>query len=148
MKRFEKWSVWVTSFLTVATGAGYFVTKYLFTSPDPYSVVSHPWQPYFLKAHILVSPLLLFALGLVAVDHVWSHWAGGVQVSRRTALVTALSIVPMVVTGYLIQVLTAEGWVTAMAISHIAFGTLYGLGLVAHNWIVRRSGWAGRSSGG
>lgn len=145
MKRFEKWSVWVTSFLTVATGVGYFVTKYLFTSPDPYSVVGHPWQPYFLKAHILVSPLLLFALGLVAVDHVWSHWVEGVQVSRRTAIATAVSIVPMVVTGYLIQVLTAEGWVRAMAISHIAFGTLYGVGLVLHNWIVRRSGRAGEA---
>lgn len=147
MKRFEKWSLWITSSLTVATGAGYFVTKYLFTSPDPYSVVGHPWQPYFLKAHILVSPLLLFALGLVAVDHVWTHWVEGVQVSRRTAIATALSIVPMVVTGYLIQVLTVEGWVRAMAMGHIAFGTLYAVGFVAHTWIVRRSGRVGGPGG-
>jgi len=139
VRRLEKWSVWITSLLTLATGVGYFVTKYLFTTSDPFAVVNHPWQPFFLKAHILVSPLLLLALGAVAVDHVWKHFATGVRLSRRTALVTAISVLPMVLTGYLVQVLTGEGWVRAMAISHIAFGTIYGIGLVLHSWIVRRA---------
>lgn len=138
MNRFEKWSVWSTSALTVLTGLGYFVIKYLFPSPGPYAVVNHWLQPWFLKAHIVVSPLLLFALGLIAVHHVWEHWVTGVQVSRRSAVATALAVVPMVLTGYLIQVLTAEGWVRAMAISHIAFGCLYGAGLAVHTWIIRR----------
>lgn len=139
MSGFSKWSVWVTSALTAATGAAYFVTKYLLASPAPYSVVNHPWEPYFLKAHILVSPLLLFALGLVAVEHIWKHYVTGVRLSRRTAIVTAAAVVPMVATGYLIQVFTDEGWARAMAISHIAFGTLYAVGLLLHSWIVRRA---------
>jgi len=101
-------------------------------------VVNHPWQPYFLKAHVLVSPLLLFALGTIAVHHVWEHWVTGVRVSRRSAVLTALAVVPMVVTGYLIQVLTAQGWVRSMAIAHIVFGGLYGVGLALHTWIIRR----------
>lgn len=139
MSRFEKWSVWSTSALTALTGIGYFVTKYLLSSPDPYAVVNHPAQPWFLKAHVLVSPLLLFALGTIAVGHVWEHYVTGVQASRRTALLTALAVVPMVITGYLIQVLTGEGWIRAMAISHIVFGGLYGIGLAAHTWIIRRA---------
>lgn len=139
MSTLHKWSVWVTSALTVLTGVAYFAVKYLMTTSDPYAVVSHPWQPYLLKAHILVSPFLLFALGMIAVDHVWRHYRQGIRLSRRTALTTAAAVLPMVLTGYAIQVFTDEGWVTAMAVSHIAFGALYGLGLVAHNWIVSRS---------
>lgn len=138
MNRFEKWSVWITSALTVVTGVGYFVTKYLFSPEDPYAVVGHPWQPFFLKAHILVSPLLLFALGLIAVQHVWRHFVSGVRWSRRSGLTTALAVLPMVATGYLIQALTSAGWIRAMAWSHIAFGVLYGAGLVAHVWWIRR----------
>lgn len=137
MSRFEKWAVWSTSALTVLTGVGYFVTKYLVASPDPYAVVNHPLQPWFLKTHVVVSPLMLFALGTIAVEHVWKHYVSGVEVSRRSALITALAVIPMVLTGYLIQVLTDEGWVRAMALSHIVFGALYGLGLALHTWIIR-----------
>lgn len=145
MSPFQKWSVWITSALTAATGVAYFVTKYLFAPDGGYAVVGHPWQPYFLKAHIVVSPLLIFALGLVAVDHVWDHVVSGVRLSRRTALVTVASVVPMIATGYLIQVLTAAGWVRAMALAHIGFGVLYALGLGAHNAIVW---WKGAGGGG
>jgi hypothetical protein len=138
MNRFEKWSVWITSALTVLTGVGYFVTKYLFTASDPYAVVSHPWQPFFLKAHILVSPLLLFALGIIAIHHVWKHFVSGIRWSRRSGVITALAVLPMVLTGYLIQALTDAGWVSAMAWAHIGFGFLYGLGLVVHTWMIRR----------
>lgn len=137
MSRFEKWSVWTTSILTVLTGVGYFVTKYLVSTADPFAVVNHPLQPWFLKAHILVSPLLLFALGLITVRHVWRHFRSGVRWSRKSGITAAISVVPMVVTGYLIQTFTATGWVRAMAISHIVFGFLYALGLAAHQWIIR-----------
>lgn len=138
MKPFERWSVWVTSFLTVATGTGYFVTKYLLSSPDPYAIVNHPLQPIFLKLHVVTSPLLLFALGLIAVRHVWRHFRSGVRWSRKSGMVTALSIVPMVLTGYLIQVLTSAGWIRAMAISHVVFGFLFAVGFGAHSWVIRR----------
>lgn len=138
MKPFERWSVWVTSFLTVASGTGYFVTKYLMSSPDPYAVVNSPLQPLFLKLHVLTSPLLLFALGLITVRHVWRHFRSGVRWSRKSGLTAAIAVVPMVVTGYLIQVLTAAGWIRAMAIAHVVFGFLYAVGFGMHSWIIRR----------
>lgn len=137
MSRFEKWSVWATSVLTVVTGAGYFVTKYLYSSGDPYAVVNHPLQPVFLKAHIVVSPLLLFALGLITVRHVWRHFRTGVAWSRKSGITAAVAVIPMVLTGYLIQVLTDTGWVRAMALSHIAFGFLYFIGVALHSWVIR-----------
>lgn len=143
MTSFEKWSVWITFLLTVATGTGYFATKYLATAHDPFAVINHPWQPFFLKAHILVSPLLLFALGMVAVHHVWKHYRSGIRRRRRSGLTAALSILPMVVSGYVIQVLTDAGWVRAMAWSHIGVGVLFAVGLGLHQW----TGRAGKGSG-
>ena len=138
MKPFERWSVWVTTVLTVLSGTGYFVTKYLVTTPDPYAVVNHPLQPLFLKVHVVASPLLLFALGLIAVRHVWRHYRSGVRWSRKSGITIALSFVPMVVTGYLIQVLTAAGWIRAMAWAHVGFGFLYAVGFGVHSWVIRR----------
>lgn len=138
MNRFEKWSVWSTTLLTAATGIGFYWTKYLAVSTDPFSVINHPLQPVFLKLHILVAPLFLFALGTVAIRHIWRHIRTGVRHSRKSGLITALSVGPMILTGYLLQVLTGEGWLRAMALSHVGFGLLYLSGIGLHQWFLRR----------
>ncbi|MDX1579947.1 MAG: hypothetical protein R3266_15795 [Gemmatimonadota bacterium] len=138
MKPFERWSVWVTTVLVVVSGTGYFVTKYLMTSADPYAVVNHPLQPLFLKVHVVASPLLLFALGLITVRHVWRHYRSGVRWSRKSGITIAVAVAPMVLTGYLIQVLTSAGWIRAMAWAHIGFGFLYAVGFGVHSWVIRR----------
>ncbi|MDP9348192.1 MAG: hypothetical protein M3P24_03475, partial [Gemmatimonadota bacterium] len=138
MTRFEKWSVWSTSAATTATGVGFFWAKYLVESSDPWAVVNHPLQPWFLKAHILVAPLMVFAVGMITVRHIWVHFRSGAPHGRRTGIVTALALGPMVLTGYLIQAVTHAGWLRAMAISHIVFGTLFALGLSIHQPLVSR----------
>lgn len=146
MTRFEKWSVWSTSVATTATGVGFFWAKYLVRPTDPWAVVNHPLQPWLLKAHILVAPLMVFAVGMIAMRHVWQHYRSGVRPGRRSGITTALALGPMVLTGYLIQAVTHVGWLRAMAISHIVFGVLYALGLAIHQPVVRRvkKGRAGR----
>lgn len=134
MSAFERWAVWTTSVATFITGAIYLWLKYLLVNDDPLAVVNHPWQPALLKAHILVSPLLVFSIGLVAVRHVWRHLQSGMREGRRSGVLTVLVLGPMVLSGYLIQALTEEGWLTAMAISHIGLGLIYGAGLLAHQY--------------
>jgi len=138
MSRFERWNLWVTTVLVIATGAGLFVTKYLFSTSEPWAVINHPWQPWFLKVHIVVSPLLIFAVGTITIRHIWAHYRSGQARGRHTGIVTALVTIPMIGTGYLIQVITAVGWVQAMAIAHIVFGTVYALGLSAHQVMVQQ----------
>ncbi|MFQ5889465.1 MAG: hypothetical protein ACE5JR_05355 [Gemmatimonadota bacterium] len=136
MTRFEKWSVWLTSVLTALTGFGYTWTKYFMHTDDPWAVVNHPLEPWFLKLHVVVAPLFMFAIGLIAIRHVWKHIATGVRQARRSGLTMVLVLLPMVATGYLIQVVTHRGWLRAMAISHIAFGVLYVLGMAAHQAVL------------
>jgi uncharacterized membrane protein len=110
--------------------------KYFMVSEEPYSVVNHPLQPLVLKIHILVSPLLVFALGLIALKHVAEHLRRKVRTGRRSGLLLAASAAPMVVSGYLIQVLTDETWLEAAVLTHIVTGTLFALACAAH-WAAR-----------
>ncbi|HEX6106551.1 MAG TPA: hypothetical protein VFZ26_13280 [Gemmatimonadales bacterium] len=134
MTAFERWAVWSTSIATLLTGVVYLVMKYFLVSDDPFAVVNHPWQPVVLKAHILVAPLLTFSIGLVALRHIWRHLQSNMREGRRSGLVTLTAVVPMIGTGYLIQAVTQEGLLRAMALSHIGLGLLYGLGLLAHSF--------------
>lgn len=140
MTRFEKWSVLSTSLLTALTGIVYIWMKYFMEPTDPWAVVNHPLQPLVLKAHILVAPLLVFAAGMIAVRHIWRNFRAGVRFARRSGLTTAITLMPMIVTGYLIQAITHEGWLFAVAMAHIAAGLLYALGLAVHAWVGGRRG--------
>lgn len=139
MTRFEKASVWVTSLLVGITGIVYGWMKYLTVSNDPFSVINHPLQPLFLKLHILVAPLFLLAIGMIAVRHIWRHFRSRTRRSRRSGITAALSLVPMVGTGYLIQVVTGESLLLAMVIAHVALGLLYLFAIGLHQWIIGRS---------
>ena len=134
MTRLERWSVWSSSVLTFVTGVVYLWLKYVLVTDDPFAVVNHPWQPVVLKVHILVAPLLVFSVGMVALRHVWRHLKSGSREGRRSGLVTLAMFGPMIATGYLIQAVTAEGWLRAMAWSHIGLGLVYGLALLAHQF--------------
>lgn len=138
MTRFERWCVVATSAGTAVTGVGYLWIRYFMEPVDPFSVINHPLQPWFLKAHILVSPFLLFAVGAIAVRHVWRHYRQRVRPGRRTGLATALSLLPMVLTGYLIQSVTHEGWLTGIALSHVGLGLLFTAGVALHYFLARR----------
>lgn len=138
MTRFEKWAVWLTTALTAISGIGYFWTKYLLETDDPWALVNNPLEPWFLRVHVVAAPLLVFAIGTITLRHVWRHFRGGIRWGRRSGMAVTLLVAPMVLTGYLIQVVTGQGWLRALAISHIAFGFLYLIGLFVHQAIISR----------
>lgn len=137
MSRFERWGVWVTSILTATTGVGLLWTKYFMQSADPWAVVNSPLQPWLLRTHLIVSPLLVFAIGLITTRHIWRHFRTAVRTGRRSGVTTGLVIFPMIVSGYLIQVITGRGWLVAMVIVHVATGLLYAAGLLLHQVAIR-----------
>jgi hypothetical protein len=134
MTWFERWAVWSTSVATFVTGVIYLWMKYLMVSGDPLAVANHPLQGIVLKVHILVAPLLIFSVGLVTLRHVWRHLRTQMPEGRRSGLLTMVVLGPMIVSGYLIQTITHEGWLKAMAVSHIGLGLIYGVGLLAHQF--------------
>ena len=136
MSPFQKWLLLGSSAATGLTGVVYAWMKYLLEPTEPWAVINHPWEPWMLKAHILVAPVLVFAVGLIATDHIWKHYRLRVRARRRSGLALLWVAVPMVLTGYLIQAVTAAGWLTALVWAHLITGAIYLVALGVH-WAVR-----------
>lgn len=132
MTSFERWSVWLTTFGTLVTGLVYWWMKDLMTGTDPWSVVNHPLQPWVLKAHILIAPFLVFSVGLITSRHIWRHYRMGVGKGRRTGLIAASTFGALVVSGYVLQVLTAETLLRVIGWTHLGLGIVYSVGVAAH----------------
>jgi hypothetical protein len=65
VKRWEAW--WNHSALIAisVTGVVYGVFKYFVPSPDPNSRAGHPFQPWAMKAHLLIAPFAICGIGLI-----------------------------------------------------------------------------------
>jgi hypothetical protein len=64
---------------------------------------------------------------------------------RRSGYTLAVAAIVMVVTGYLIQVVTQEGWLRLVALIHIGVGLAYVAWLSVHRVLVRLAGEGERS---
>ena len=121
-----------SSGLTALTGTIYGIMKYFMVSTDPYAVINHPWQPYFLKLHILTAPLMVFAVGLVFRRHVIERWRSGSAGGRRSGAIITGLFTPLVLTGYLIQVVTGGALLQGLVLSHLVTAGAFLAGLGMH----------------
>lgn len=144
MSRFESWMIHLSNLLVGGTGLVYAWMAYLARPSDPYAVVNHPLQPAAQHLHVLTAPLLVFAVGLIWQRHVWAHWRRGAKKGKRSGLGMVLTLVPMVVSGYLIQTAVEPGWRQAWVVVHVATSLLWVAGYLAHQiplalgWLRRR----------
>lgn len=125
MTRFERWMLWVPGVIVTVTGIGFGWIKYFVEPSDPYAVVRHPLEPWLLKIHIVAAPFLVFGFGLVFMQHILRQWRSGRPSGRRSGLATALTVIPMILSGYLIQTVTGRTLVIALVVVHIVTGLAY-----------------------
>jgi len=119
------------------TGLAYAAFKHLMTHEDPFSAVNHPLQPWALHLHVLAAPVLVFAVGAIFKDHVIGKYLNGSpRPARRSGVLFLAVLLPSILTGYLLQVITAEGWRAAAAWTHLGFGVLLLLLYGAHLLVV------------
>lgn len=139
MSRFEAWLAHVATILVGGTGLVYAWMRYVLQPLEPFAVVNHPLQPTVQHLHVLVAPLLVFVAGQIWYRHAWMHWKKGVPQGRRSGIGLALTLVPMVVSGYLIQTTVSEGWRTAWVVVHCAASALWIAGYLGHQ-LARQAG--------
>ncbi|MFY9549800.1 MAG: hypothetical protein WAU32_01505 [Thermoanaerobaculia bacterium] len=132
MKRWEAW--WNHSALIAVsvTGVLYGLFKYFVPGSDPDSRVSHPLQPWFMKAHILVAPFAVMGVGLLLRRHALARIRSGESNGRRTGTAMLWLFLPLALTGYLVQVFTAPGFTRAAGYAHAALGLIFLLGYSIH----------------
>jgi len=136
---FERTIVGLATWWMSLTGAAYFFMKYLMSASDPYSVVHHPWQPHALSLHVIGGPIAVFALGLIARDHIVDRLLDPRQRrGRGTGLVLLILAPSMIASGYLLQVVTDPAVKRVLVGAHLISGGLYAL-LFAGHLLVGRS---------
>lgn len=64
--------------------------------------------------------------------HVWAGWKRGGRDRQRTGVSLALTLVPMVVSGYLLQTAVEESWRRAWVVVHLAASALWLLSYLVH----------------
>jgi hypothetical protein len=130
---------------TLAIGSGLLLAaaKYLPlispvpTSGDEYSRASSPWEPLAHNAHVLLVPLLLFACGVIWKSHIVPKWNGyrasSCKVPKKFSGLSLLFIaLPMIATGYLIQVSVDERLRLAFVIVHLMTSAVWTIAYVTH----------------
>jgi hypothetical protein len=129
--------VWLhlTVALTAITGVVFAVMKYLMRSDDEFSVVNHPLQPHMLAIHVVVAPAVLFVLGWTFSNHILPKYRFGNGKNRRSGVIAALLIVPMALSGYLLQVSVNETLREVMAWAHWITSGVFAVTYVVHLWV-------------
>jgi len=141
LNRIEAWFMHISTILVGGTGVVYAVMRYLMDPVDSFSVVNHPWQSGVQHLHVLVAPLTVFAFGLIWRNHVFGHYRRGLSTARRSGISLMLTMVPMAVSGYLIQVSVVEFWRDTWIIVHCIASFLWLTGYLTHQVIhLRRKG--------
>lgn len=131
----KRWEVWWNHAALVAvslTGVAYGIFKYFVPGSDPDSRIGHPWQPVMLKAHILVAPLAVFAIGLLFRRHALARILMKESNGRRSGAIMFWIVLPLTLTGYLIPVFVDTTAVRASGWSHAVLGLVFLLGYAFH----------------
>jgi hypothetical protein len=115
----------------VVTGVVYAVMRYILQPAEEWAVVNHPWQPHFQHIHVLVAPALVFAIGLIWQSHVLAKFRNG-RKGRMTGLVLLGAFVPMVASGYAVQITVSEVWRSGWIVAHLVTSGLWVLVFAAH----------------
>lgn len=134
MRRFDTRLQHVSNVLAIGTGIAYAWAKYLAPAANPYSSAS-AWEGPTHSMHVLGVPLLVFACGFIWRHHVlpmWHHLGSRSRSKTFSGLGLIFVLVPMIATGYLIQVTVEENWRKAWVIVHLTASAAWSLSYLVH----------------
>lgn len=132
MRRADKLLTYAAVATVGGSGVVYAWLLYFGETEDEFGPVQHAWTPDLQAAHVVTAPLFAFALGLIWRYHVVQKLRSGAPQRRRTGLVVATQSLPMIATGYLLQVSVDETWRALWTWSHVGTSLLFLAGFAAH----------------
>ncbi len=138
MKRWERWTFNALSLAVAATGFAYLWMKYALPIDDPFAVVNHPRQTSMLALHVVASPAFILIFGIIFNSHIMKKLSATRLPNRRSGFVSLGTFATMVVSGYLLQVSSSDGWLQALVVVHVASGAVFSIVYAAHLVITAR----------
>ncbi|MFT7517055.1 MAG: hypothetical protein ACI84O_000843 [Myxococcota bacterium] len=108
------------------SGVVYFWMLYLIENENDFSILNHPYQDAVRNWHIVLAPLLVFAVALILKGHILKKIRGNYRGRGRISgyLLCAL-FAPMVFSAYLLQIASDELWHTIFSYSHNTISFLW-----------------------
>jgi hypothetical protein len=133
VKPWERWTFGLLALIVSATGGAYFWMKYMIVNTDPFAVVNHPWQAAMLAAHLVAAPGLLLMFGIVLNSHILRKLGATTRLpNRKSGYLSLATFFTMTLTGYLLQVVTAEQTLQVLVALHVTTGALFSIAYVTH----------------
>ncbi len=132
MSRAERWLFHASNALVVATGGIYAWMLYALEPQDEYALVNHPWQPALQHLHVWFAPFLVLMAGVLWRAHAAPHLRSKRPTRRRSGIALLALLLPMVMSGYSIQVVTEPAWRTTWVVLHVATSCLWLLSTAVH----------------
>ncbi len=133
MSKVEALLIHLSTWLVIVSGLIWGWMLYFCVPQDAYSLVNHPWQPHLQALHILLAPFMIFAIALVFKSHVLVKLKK-IACRRRVSGLQLLLLLPiMVVSGYLLQVLTGEQSRQIALFAHLASTVWWILAWLRHH---------------
>ncbi len=132
MTRGEAWLNHAANLLVGGTGLVYAWMLYLLEPDDPFALVNHPLEPLVHAGHVVAAPLLVFGCGLLWRRHVWARVRSGYAHRRKTGLVLFALVVPMIASGYLLQVAIEDGFRAIWTWTHVGTSLAWIAAYVVH----------------
>lgn len=137
MTRGTAWFLHTSTALVAGTGVVYGWMRYFVSATDEFSVVNHPQEPTLHWMHVVFAPLLVFGCGVLWRSHIWGRIVSGFQSRRKTGILLALLLFPMIASGYFLQVVVDETWQTIWVWMHGTTSVVWTLGYLVHHLIAR-----------
>lgn len=137
MNRWERWALRVGMLLTGGSGLFYGAVHYFGARRGEFGPEPHPLQGPLQHVHVLLAPLLVFAIGMATRGHASGMLSHRVQLGRRSGLLLLALSAPMVLSGYGIQVAMAASLRTALAWAHGVTSLVFFAAYVLH-WLKPR----------
>jgi hypothetical protein len=126
---------WVT-YITIFHGFIYYIVKYFLQVETEYGLRAHPTQGLIQGIHIALSPLLIFAFGVLFKDHIIKMYQSAKK-KRKTGVTLTLTMFIMIFSGYAIQVIYVQTPKMVSSYIHIGISLLFTLAYLIHHLLRR-----------
>lgn len=128
----------LAAYCTLLHGCIYGVYKYFFQIETEYGIRPHPQQEIWQTIHILLSPLLIFAFGLLWQNHIVKMYEKALM-KRKSGISLVITMLVMIFSGYLVQVVYQPDWQKYSAYLHIGISLVFGFAYIIHHFLGRRA---------